>query len=259
MQVKAQVDSVSYSMASVHFEVSTITPAISDIKFPSSYYSVVVSDDLKKGDKIFDLSIDPAKAAQFIVYNISGINHYFSIHEYSGSLTLKRNLSELKLLKNSSKTFEFTVVTRFRESTTVAASTIIHVIVIPTYSGDTFDHLVETTTQQDSTMKKAKRSEFAFHRFFRQLSPIAQNISKAEMKFDKIIRGLRESVVDEFTGRKGTLCVRDFVTHSCLLNIFHKPIHIYSIYPNLFFVFRSTTTKCRSNHYKSLSNIPRIS
>jgi hypothetical protein len=219
MTVRAQVNSVSYALVPVHFEVSTIPPAISDIKFSSPYYSIVVSDNLKKGDKIVDLPILSPKAAQHIVYNISGINHYFSIHQYFGTLTLKRNFSELELLKNSSKKFEFTVVTRLRGSATIAASAIIHVIVIPAYSGDIFDHLVETTddvyekvadrkqkaddvheTMADKR-KTAQRSEFTFHRFFRQLSPTAQNISKAEMKFDKIIRGLRESVVDEFTGR----------------------------------------------------------
>jgi hypothetical protein len=198
------VNSVSYALVPVHFEVSTITPAISDIKFSSPYYSVVVSDNLKKGDKIVDLPILSPKAAQHIVYNISGINHYFSIHQYFGTLTLKRNFSELKLLKNSSKKFEFTVVTRLRGSATIAASAIIHVIVIPAYSGDIFDHLVETTKADGvvtDKKKTAQRSEFTFHRFFRQLSPTAQNISKAEMKFDRIIKGLRESVVDEFTGR----------------------------------------------------------
>ena len=209
MTVKAEVDSVSYSLAPVHFEVSTITPTIPDIKFSKSYYSVVVSDNLNKEDKIFDLSVVSPKAAQYIMYNISGKNHYFSIHEYFGTLTLKRNLSELNLAKNSSKKFEFTVVARLRGSTAVAASAIIHVIVIPAYSGDTFDHLVETTDSLEDRLagkeKQAKRSEFSFHRFFRQLSPIAQNISKAEMKFNRIIRGLRESVVDEFTGRSNTL------------------------------------------------------
>lgn len=205
MQVKAQVNRVSFEVVPVHFTVSAITPAISDIQLSSSYYSVVVSDNLKTGDKIFDLPILSPKAAQHIVYNISGINQYFSIHEYFGTLTLKRDLSELKLLKNSSKKLEFTVVVRLRGSATIAVSAIIHVIVIPAFSGDIFDHLVEKpkteNVMSDKRGTNTRRSEFAFHRFFRQLSPTAQNISKAEMKFDKIIKGLRESVVDEFTGR----------------------------------------------------------
>ena len=205
MTVKAEVDRVSYALVPVFLKVSTLTPAISDIKFSWSYLSVVVSDDLKTGDKIFDLPVDSPTARQHVVYNISGTNEYFAIHQNLGTLTLKKNFSELNLTEKSSKKFKFTVVARLRGSATIIDSAIIHVTVIPAFSGDIFDHLVETKVEGDDTIdlensKKTLGREFAFHRFFRQLSPTAQNISKAEMKFDKIIKGLRESVVDEFTG-----------------------------------------------------------
>ena len=206
MTVKAEVDRVSYALVPVHFKVRTVSPAISDIKFSRSYFSVVVSDDLKKGDEIIDLPVDSPTARQHVVYGISGTNQYFSIHEYLGTLTLKKNFSELNLPKKSSTKFKFTVVARQRGSATIIDSAIIHVTVIPAYSGDIFDHLVETKHSDAKIIdlennRKTLGREFVFHRFFRQLSPTAQNISKAEMKFDKIIKGLRESVVDEFTGR----------------------------------------------------------
>lgn len=205
MTVVAEVNSVSYARIPVHFTVREVSTDISDIKFSRPYYSVVISDDLKKGDKIFDLSIASAKAAQHIVYNISGENRYFAIDEQSGTIKLKRNLSEFQLSPKSSKQLQFTVVTRLRESTTIAASTIIYVIVVPAFSGDNFDHLVEVPKTDDLTNERTvtppRSSEFAFHRFFRQLSPTARNISKAEIAFDRVIQGLRESVVDKFTGK----------------------------------------------------------
>lgn len=247
MTVKAEVDRVSYALVPVHFKVRTVTPDISRMKFSMTFFKVVVSDDLKKGDQIYDFTVDSPNARENVVYSISGTNQYFSIHEYLGTLTLKQNFSELNLPKKSSKKFEFTVVARLRENRVILDSAIIHVIVIPAFSGDIFDHLVEKKPTLGKTIdlrnnRKTLGREFVFHRFFRQLSPTAQNISKAEMKFDKIIKGLRESVVDEFTGKN-------------ILNHFlwHNPFKTSVI--RLFFVRRSKTSKWKSSYYKALSNI----
>ena len=223
MTVKAEVNKVRFATVPVYFQIIKSTPITSEIKFSSRYYKVVVSDDLKKGDKIFDLPILPPNAAQHVVYNISGINHYFEIHGHFGTITLKRDFKELQLREKASKKFAFTVIARLRGSSTIAASAIINVIVIPAFSGDIFNHLVEKTDKTSimndrKSVQKSTRSEFAFHRFFRQLSPTAENISKAGRKFDKVIRSLRESVVDGFTGNK----VFIHVFHSILRCNFHQ-------------------------------------
>ena len=201
MIVKAEVNRVSYALVPVQFNIRAISPTLSNIKFSRSSYSIVISDKLIPGSRIYDVPIQPPKARKYIVYDISGKNRYFSIHKYLGTLKSKYNFSRLNLTKNSSKPFRFTVVTKLRESSTITASATVEVIVIPAFSGDHFNHLVEKT--KDNMFNHSAggtASPFEFHRFFRQLSPTAKKISKAEMKFDKIIRELRQSVVDGFRG-----------------------------------------------------------
>lgn len=201
MTVKASLNRVSYVLAPVHFTVLKIN--IPKIEFSRRSYSVIVSDSMKNGEKIFDLPMKSLKAAQYITYNISGLNEFFSIHRDFGTIKLKRDFSELKLARNSSKKFSFTVIAQLRHHPkTIVASALIDVYVIPAYSGDVFDHLLEkvnlTQQVQHDESNQSRRSEFAFHRFFRRLSPTAQHISIANTKFNKIIRGLRNSVKDKF-------------------------------------------------------------
>lgn len=214
MTVKAQVNSKSYAKVIVRFNVRKISANITEIKFASPHYSVIISDNLKRGKTVLHLSLVSPGTSHLVLYNISQNVRYFTIDKDTGKLVIKQDLSKLRLHRNSSRRFEFTVVARLRDCPVVTASVIINVIVIPAHSGDIYRRLVVTKESQLSNIKsslnapraksppKAKRSEFGYHRFFRQLSPTARDISRAERKFARVIHELRENVIQQFTGKE---------------------------------------------------------
>lgn len=208
MTIKAEVNSKSYATAIISINVTRDWLDIKEIKFSSPHYSVIINDNLKRGDTVLRLSLATPEVEHHVVYNISTKTRYFTIDKDLGNLSIKQDLRELKLGRNLSKTFEFIVNAHLRERTTVATSVVISVIVIPAYAGDRYRHVEQPSGRGDDAYHRAsmppvfRRSEFAFHRFFRQLSPMARDISKAERKFTKVIHDLRSDVIGAYTGRE---------------------------------------------------------
>ena len=137
-----------------------------------------------------------------------------------GSLTINRELSELST-GDRPTSFVLQVAARTQGKPAGFSTTQVSIVVVPEYAGNDYvksslvavknrsnaaDGSERLRSQNNRTSVGGLRSppgrtEFSLHRIFRQPSPEAQRISKADLQFNKIIREIKREVAERLVGK----------------------------------------------------------
>ena len=133
------------------------------------------------------------------------------------------------------------VIARTQGKPAVFATTQVSVVVVPEYAGNDYvkssmavvknssvaadgsDRLRSHKNGTSSGKLKSPRGriEFSLHRIFRQPSPEAQRVSKADLQFNKIIREIKREVAEQMIGESSLLLTS--LINELLLSPFNPP------------------------------------
>lgn len=197
------------------------------LKFPSPIYSVIIPYNMLVGQTILHLRVEKTRnfTNAVVSYGVQSVYPYhkkpfFILNPVKGSLKINRELSELSADERPTS-FVLQVAARTQGKPGVFATTQVSIVVVPEYAGndyvksslvavknrsiatDSSERLRSQNNRTSSGKLKSPpgRTEFSLHRIFRQPSPEAQRISKADLQFNKIIREIKREVAKQLIGK----------------------------------------------------------
>ena len=134
---------------------------------------------------------------------------YFDLSSQSGALKIAKTLSHL--VTGKAKSFILHVVAQPQGKKSQQTSTQVSVVIVPEYVGNEYVHsalqAINNQSRAERLFKQSPRdgsegvpTEFSLHRIFRRSSPEAQRISKAELKFSRVLSEIKQEVANSLIG-----------------------------------------------------------